>query len=150
VYIFMKKSGMLSTTSEYALRALTRLAVLPGGSTMLGRELAEQAGIPANYLSKILWTLGNAGIIVATRGNGGGYRLKRSGDEIRLFEIVELFDRDRCRQACFLNGEQDCDQKHACTAHVAWREVRDAYLNFLHKTSLADISHARRPHDPQK
>src|SRR5690349_4716071 len=72
-YMFMKKSTMLSTTSEYALRALTRLAAAPDGESMLGRDLAEQAGIPANYLSKIMWTLGNAGLIDATRGNHGGY-----------------------------------------------------------------------------
>lgn len=73
---------MLTTTSEYALRALTHLTRLPKGGSMLGRQLAEGAGIPANYLSKILWTLGNAGIIDATRGNHGGYRLKRSAGEI--------------------------------------------------------------------
>lgn len=141
----MKKSTMLTTTSEHALRALAHLARLPEGSSMLGRELAEQAGIPANYLSKILWTLGTAGIIDATRGNGGGYRLKRHAAEIRLFEIVELFDRDRARPACILGGGRDCDQDNPCTAHQAWRDVRTAYLDFLHTTTLADISHPRRP-----
>jgi Rrf2 family iron-sulfur cluster assembly transcriptional regulator len=141
----MKKSTMLTTTSEHALRALAHLARLPEGASMLGRELAEQAGIPANYLSKILWTLGTAGIIDATRGNGGGYRLKRHAAEIRLFEIVDLFDRDRARLACFLGGGRDCDQDNPCTAHQAWRDVRTAYLDFLHTTTLADISHPRRP-----
>ena len=113
---------------------------------MLGRELATQASIPANYLSKILWTLGNAGIIDATRGNGGGYRLKRTPGEIRLFEVVELFDRDRVRLACLLGGEKDCgDCANPCTAHEAWRGVRAAYLDFLHTKTLADISHLEKP-----
>src|SRR5215471_1965372 len=76
---------MLTTTSEHALRALTYLARLPEGSSILGRELAKEASIPANYLSKILWTLGNAGIIDATRGSGGGYRLRRGPGAARLF-----------------------------------------------------------------
>ncbi len=136
---------MLTTTSEHALRALTHLARLPEGASMLGRELAEQAGIPANYLSKILWTLGNAGLIAATRGNGGGYRLKRDAAGIHLYEIVELFDRDRAELACLLGGGKECDSARPCTAHEAWRDVRSAYLDFLHKTTLADISHSRRP-----
>jgi Rrf2 family iron-sulfur cluster assembly transcriptional regulator len=136
---------MLTTTSEHALRALTHLARLPQGSSMLGRELAEQAAIPANYLSKILWTLGTVGIIDATRGNGGGYRLKRNAAEIHLFEVVELFDRDRARLACLLAGEKECDPDHPCTSHDAWRGVRTAYLDFLNTTTLADISHLRRP-----
>jgi Rrf2 family protein len=141
----MKKSAMLTTTSEHALRALTHLARLPEGSSMLGRELAEQADIPANYLSKILWTLGNAGIIDATRGSGGGYRLKRNAAEVRLFEVVELFDRDRTGVACLLGGGKECDPDNPCTAHDAWRGVRTAYLAFLNTTTLADISHLRRP-----
>jgi len=138
---------MLSTTSEHALRVLTHLARLPDGASMLGRELAEQASIPANYLSKILWTLGNAGIIDATRGNRGGYRLKRKASEIYLFEVVELFERDwdRDNASCFLGGGKNCDHQNPCGAHEAWRGVRTAYLDFLHTNTLADISQLERP-----
>ena len=136
---------MLSTTSEHALRALTQLAKLPEGASMLGREIAEQGAIPANYLSKILWTLGNAGIIDATRGNRGGYRLKRNAADILLFEVVELFDRNRNRPACLLGGGRECNADDPCTAHEAWRGVRNAYLDFLHTTTLADISCLGRP-----
>ena len=38
---------------------------------MLGRELAEKAEIPANYLSKLLLTLRNAGLLSTARGSGG-------------------------------------------------------------------------------
>jgi Rrf2 family protein len=148
--MFMKKSTMLSTTSEHALRALTQLAKLPEGASMLGRELAERADIPANYLSKILWTLGNAGIIGATRGNGGGYWLKRSPTEIHLSEVVELFDRGRAGHTCFLDNEQECNEPGGCTAHITWRGVRSAYREFLHGTTLADISQTRGTDDGRK
>ena len=134
---------MLTMTSEHALRALSRLARLREGESMLGRELAEQAGIPANYLSKILWALGNAGLIDATRGNRGGYRLRRDPGKIHLFEVVELFDRDRARPDCFIENGKDCTHDSPCTAHRAWRNVRTAYLDFLHSTTLADISDLR-------
>ncbi len=135
---------MLSTTSEHALRALTELARLPRGTSILGRSLADQAAIPPNYLSKILWTLGTAGIIDATRGNGGGYRLKRDAADIRLFEIVELFDRDRTRIGCFFGGGRECDEANPCASHERWRSVRNAYLDFLNTTTLADIAGPRR------
>jgi Rrf2 family protein len=110
---------------------------------MLGRELAEQTGIPANYLSKILWTLGNAGMIDAIRGNGGGYRLKRIASGIHLFEVVDLFDRDRTRPDCLMVSGKDCTHDNPCPAHKAWSGVRTAYLDFLHTTTLADISELR-------
>jgi Rrf2 family protein len=146
--MFMKNSTMLSTTSEYAIRALTHLARLPEGETMLGRDLAEEAEIPANYLSKIMWTLGNGGIIHATRGNHGGYRLKRKPEDILLLEVVELFDRERANLACFLGG-RTCDPDNPCTAHDAWKGVREAYLQFLHTTTLCDVSQLRRPNAPK-
>src|SRR6266498_681484 len=141
----MKRSTMLGTTSEHALRALTCMAALPDGSAVLGRDLAQTADIPANYLSKILWSLGNAGIIDATRGSGGGYRLKKRPEQIRLVEVVELFDKSHGKTGCLLGG-QDCSEENACAAHNAWREVRGAYNNFLESTTIADIaSHGRAP-----
>jgi hypothetical protein len=62
---------MLSATSEYGVRALIRLARLAPGTAMLGRDVAAEAGIPANYLSKILLVLRNAGILATARGTGG-------------------------------------------------------------------------------
>ena len=55
----MTDSYMLSATSQYALRALVRLAAEPEGAAVLGRDLARECEIPANYLSKILWQLRN-------------------------------------------------------------------------------------------
>jgi len=95
---------MLSTTAEHALRALTEMAALGETESILGKDLALRAGIPANYLSKVLWVLGNAEIIDATRGTGGGYRLRRKAAEIRLSEVVELFDRQKPERRCLLGG----------------------------------------------
>jgi Rrf2 family protein len=130
---------MFSTTCEYALRALVRLARMPNGTAVLGRDLAQHAEIPANYLSKILLTLRNAGILTTARGTGGGYRLRKSPDEIRLIQVVELFDGQRAKPACLLGG-RECSDENPCSAHNAWRDVRVAYLSFLENTTLAGIS----------
>jgi len=134
---------MLSVTSKYALRALTHLATLGEGEAVLGKDLAKRAQIPANYLSKILWTLGSVGLISATRGSGGGYRLRRRPDEIFLMEVVDLFDRSRIEPTCFLGEDRACSEADACSAHALWREVRKVYTNFLQSTTLADISRGR-------
>ena len=131
---------MLSTTCEYALRALIRLARLPQGNAMLGRDLAGSADIPANYLSKILLSLRNAGILTTARGTGGGYRLRKRPDEIRLMDVVELFDGARARPTCLLGGSKECDDRDPCSAHHAWREVRTSFVRFLDSTTVADIS----------
>lgn len=138
---------MLSATTRYALRALVHLAAVQDGKSLLGRDLSQIADIPPNYLSKILWTLGSAGFIGATRGTGGGYKLQRAADEIRLVEIVELFDRARNGDGCLLNPEHPCSDQTACAAHETWKHVKAVYTDFLETTTLAMLvaDHARGP-----
>jgi Rrf2 family protein len=136
---------MLTITSKHALRALAHLASLPEGKTLLGKDLAKMAEIPPNYLSKILWALGSAGIIDATRGSGGGYRLSRRPERIRLIDVVELFDKPRVKPGCFLWENRDCSDGDPCTAHEMWRDVGAAYIRFLESTTLADISAHAHP-----
>ena len=131
---------MLSTTSQYALRALCHLARQSSG-TVLGRDLAQSVEIPANYLSKVLLTLRNAGLVEATRGSGGGYRLRKSSDEIYLIDVVELFEEvSRTKPSCFLGRTRACSETTPCTAHSTLRGLLAAYLGFLISTPLSAIA----------
>jgi Rrf2 family iron-sulfur cluster assembly transcriptional regulator len=112
-----------------------------GGLTPCSSKNAEGLFLAQSDCGRVA----RSGIIDATRGNGGGYRLKRHAAEVRLFEIVVLFDRDRTGVTCVLGGGKECDHDNPCPAHDAWRGVRTAYLDFLNTTTLADISQLRRP-----
>jgi Rrf2 family protein len=131
---------MLSATAEHAVRALIQLALLSRDESVTGKQLSSNAGIPPNYLSKILWSLGHAGILQATRGSGGGYRLRRDAGEIRLSEVVNLFEHSRWREGCFLNSGQPCKEAHPCKAHTAWVECREVLDRFLDRTTIAALA----------
>ncbi len=131
---------MLSATSEYALRALTRLAQLPRGDAILGRDLAKATGVPSQYLAKIMLALRNAGLVLATRGTGGGYMLLRPADAIHLIDVVSLFEGPSTWPHCLLRGDKKCTSANPCAAHSHWGKVRDGYLEFLEHTTLNDIS----------
>jgi Rrf2 family iron-sulfur cluster assembly transcriptional regulator len=135
---------VLSTTAEYAIRALLSLASEPDKAT-LGRDLAVSSGVPANYLSKILLELKKGGFVQAVRGTGGGYRLGRPPEEVRLMDVVEFVDGSAARPGCFLAGSDACSDDDPCLAHDRWAAVRDQYVAFLETTTLADVSeHANR------
>lgn len=131
---------MLSATSEYALRALARLAQLSRGEAILGRDLSKSTGVPQQYLAKIMLSLRNAGLVLATRGTGGGYMLLRPADAIHLIDVVSLFEGPATGPHCLLRGDQKCDSGKPCTAHSQWGKVRDGYLEFLEHTTLVDIT----------
>ena len=134
--------AMLSTTSEYALRALAFLARTPRGQVVLGRDLAERTGIPSKYLAKVMLSLRHAGLVTATRGTGGGYSLMRMPESIHLMQVVEIFDGPAARPQCLLGMNSQCSEARPCSAHQAWRDVRRAYVDFLEGTTLREIAHA--------
>jgi Rrf2 family protein len=116
------------------------MASLPNGSEILGRQIAQNAEIPGNYLSKILLVLRNAGFLDTHRGKGGGYRLQKSPEHIALIEIVELFEEIQAEPNCLLGQNKKCSDENPCSIHDAWSQVRSTYLHFLNTTSIADIS----------
>ena len=135
---------MLSTTSQYALRALAFIASRYESGAVLGRTIAAETGIPSNYLSKILVGLNNAGIVNAVRGTGGGYTLTAPPKSITLDQIISVFDRDVVNPSCLLGYSRPCSDENACSAHFVWKEARQCLVSFLHGTSLAEIAEGRQ------
>ena len=133
---------VFTATSTHAIRALAHLAAREEEEATLGRELAAEVGVPAPYLAKVLATLARAGVLSASRGARGGYRLARPPAKIALVEIVEPIEGKRVRPGCLLRPEQPCREDGACSAHSAWATAKAAYLEFLEKTTLSDIREA--------
>lgn len=135
---------VLSRTSEYALRALIHLAQRVDDWPLTGKVIAEEAGIPPKYLSKVLGDLVRAGVLTSTRGLGGGFRMARPPEEISLLEVLapfELFDLRRCPF-----GNKECGGKNPCLAHDQWKRVVDTEQNFFQNTSVYDVAVSRRKH----
>jgi Rrf2 family protein len=133
---------IFSASATHALRAMTHLAASPRTEAMLGRDLADEIRVPTHYLAKVLAALARAGLLTAARGARGGYRLARPPNEIALLEIVEPFEGKRVRPGCLLQPDQPCHDEGACSAHGAWSKVKARYLEFLERTTLADIQEA--------
>ena len=129
---------MLSLTGEYALRAIVYLTQNAHRCPIPGREVAEKAGIPAKYLSNILGDLVRHGVLDSSRGKRGGFRLRRSAQEITLYDVLrpfEQFDEVRCPF-----GNDQCNDKNPCLAHTQWKHVVETERRFLCDTSVYDVA----------
>ncbi len=82
---------MISPTAEYGLRAIVTLASDPD-KAMTATQLAEATGAPQGYLSKVMQSLGKAGLVSSQRGVGGGFRLARPANLVSVLEVVEVFE----------------------------------------------------------
>jgi Rrf2 family protein len=128
-----------STSATHALRAVAWLAEREASEAVMARELARRLRLPTDYLTKVLGTLARTGVLIATRGVKGGYRLARPPDHIALIEVVEPFEGKRVRPGCLLHPERPCRDSGACSAHASWSGVKRTYLDFLEKRTVADI-----------
>ncbi len=129
---------MVSRTEEYALRAAVCLARRYGTGTVRARDMAKATGIPANYLSKILHQLALAGVVESERGRSGGFTLAGPPSSVVLAAVVAPFEPQVQRTRCLL-GLPQCSDSNPCGAHERWRTIKEASLEFLNHTTLADV-----------
>ncbi len=130
---------IFSASTTHALRAVAWLAREGGAQSVMARQIARSLKLPADYLTKVLGTLARTGVLTATRGVHGGYRLARSPERIRLIEVVEPFEGKKVRPGCLLRPAQACRDSGVCSAHASWEELKRTYGEFLEHRTVADI-----------
>jgi Rrf2 family protein len=130
---------LISKTGLHSIRALALLAELPAGRCAGAAKVASRIGAPGNYLGKLLHALTRQGLVVSRKGTGGGFRLARDASEISLLDVVRTTDPVERLPHCFL-GRPRCSEDDPCAVHQRWASLRDAYLDLLAKTSLADLA----------
>ncbi len=130
---------ILSDTAEYALRAVLYVArtASPERPTRAD-EIAQALGVPRNYLSKILHTLGKSGVLRSARGPQGGFQLAMDPGELVLARIVGTFDPMEIRPRCLL-GRAECSDLNPCPAHPRWKGIADQVRGFFLQTTVADL-----------
>jgi Rrf2 family protein len=73
---------------EYGLRAIVYLSVQDPKKFSSIKEIAQQQGVPAKFLEKIIRDLIHDGLIKFKRGARGGYTLARSPEQILLCDVI--------------------------------------------------------------
>lgn len=129
---------MMTKTGLHALRAIVVLARLPQGTYVGAGRIAQDIGAPQNYLGKLLQTLAREGLVESQKGLGGGFRLVRDPACISLFDVVEPIEHISRWSSCIL-GYPACSEAHPCALHDRWKTVRDAYLQMLQTTTIAEL-----------
>jgi len=135
----------LSEGVEWAVHSCTVLAALPEERALGPAELAAFFEVPKAYFAKQLQALSKAGILSATRGRSGGYRLARPTDRITLRDIVQAVEGPgpafRCqeiRRRGPSGQPQRCYPRPCGIARAMWAAER-VYLAELGKVTLAKL-----------
>jgi len=134
----------LTSFTDYGLRALMRLAAEPE-RIFTTDEIAREFRISRNHLIKVVRELAEAGFVATQRGAGGGFRLAKPAGRIPIGEVVRNLEKRHALVECFRADGGDCVLKPRCRLKGRLAAAREAFLEELGKSSLADCAYLVRP-----
>ena len=127
----------VSRLTDYATVVMTCIAAHPD-DVLSTAQIAEEAHLELPTVSKLLKSLGHAGLVDSFRGVNGGYRLARPAQEISVAEIVEAMEGPLGMTECSLS-EGHCDREAQCGVRGSWQRINNILDNALRTMSLADM-----------
>ena len=131
----------ISAVEEYGLRCALQLASLPEGSVLAASQVAEREGISVQYASKILHLFRKAGLVSASRGMQGGFRLVRSADLISLKTVFGAFREDKAGHCSQFSGQQDeCVHLKECSVRPVFAILAGYFDSVLEHLTLGDLA----------
>ena len=132
----------VSTRTEYGIRVLVTLARGADEERCLSlTEIARREKLPHAYLEQLVGDLRRAGLVSATRGQAGGYRLARPADEIAMTDAVRALEGPILEMPCAGASDlEHCDRPQPCSVHEVFQRVYESLSLSLAATSLADVA----------
>jgi len=128
-----------SNACAYAIRAISRLAMLRPDGYVLLDELCEGTDLPRHFVAKIFQELVRKGLLTSAKGRGGGFALARKATDITLYDIVAVIDDVDQLDHCVV-GMTPCNDQQPCSQHEHWKPIREQLRIYLQDTTLATMS----------
>ncbi|MGI8999408.1 MAG: RrF2 family transcriptional regulator [Candidatus Limnocylindria bacterium] len=131
----------ISTRTEYGIRVLVTLARIDEGEACLSlTEIAKRERLPHAYLEQLVGDLRRAGLVSATRGQSGGYRLARPAAEIAMTDAVRALEGPLLEMPCAgADDLEHCDRPQPCSVHEVLQRVSESLSATLGATTLAEV-----------
>jgi FeS assembly SUF system regulator len=128
---------ILSKLADYGVIVATHLATHPERQETAAAAAAATR-LPQATVAKLLKALAHAGLVMATRGATGGYRLARASSAISVAEVVAAIDGDIGMTQCSIHAE-DCAHTTYCPTRPHWAAINRAVGAALAAVTLDDM-----------
>jgi Rrf2 family nitric oxide-sensitive transcriptional repressor len=128
----------LADYTDYTLRVLMYCAANPDRLVTIA-EIADDHAVSKNHLMKIVNDLARQGVLETTRGRGGGLRLLKPAEEIRIGDVVRAAETDFRLVECFDADTNTCTMTASCRMKHLLQGAMAAYFRELDGATLADL-----------
>ena len=119
----------MSTKGRFAVNAMIDLALRERGGPVALSAIATRQQVSMSYLEQLFSRLRRQGLVVSTRGPGGGYTLGRKADAISVADIIVAVE-----------DGSDADSPSADVAHERGREMARSLWDSLHEAMLRHMA----------
>ena len=126
---------IFSKKCEYGMQAILYLAAKEKGALVSAEEISKVLKIPREFISKILQSLKDSGLINSSKGKSGGFSLAKSSSRIKLIDIVAAIDGLELFDNCVL-GFPECSPTHPCPVHDTWGTLRTQAYDMLNSETI--------------
>jgi Rrf2 family protein len=126
---------IFSKKCEYGMQAILFLAALESGSLVSAEDISKALKIPKEFISKILQSLRESGLISSSKGKSGGFSLAKPASRIKLIDVVAAIDGLDMFDSCVL-GFPECSPTHPCPVHNTWGALRTQTYDMLTSETL--------------
>lgn len=131
----------LTTKGRYAVTAMLDLALHYADGPITLADISKRQGISLSYLEQLFSRLRKKGLVVSTRGPGGGYKLSREASNIVVADVITAIDEKVDATRC--GGLANCQDDNPCLTHELWSDLSQRIYDFLSGITLADLVERR-------
>ncbi len=124
-----------SKKCEYGLQAVLFMAANDNNCVCPAEEISKKLNIPREFISKILQSLTESGIIESKKGKSGGFMLAKHPSKIKLIDIVDAIDGLESFNSCLL-GFPECSPDKPCPVHDKWGVLRTKAYEMLSSETI--------------
>ena len=130
----------LSTKGRYAMVAMADLAMSAKENLVTLGEISKRQNISMPYLEQLFVKLRRSKLVVSVRGPGGGYKLAKPPQQIRVVDILTAVEEsvDAMSQGAGASGGLSGSKAQSMTNRL-WEGLSAHVFVYLHQTRLSDV-----------
>jgi Rrf2 family protein len=129
----------ITRQADYAVRTMVYLSGLPMGRRVTTSTLSKAEDIPRPFLTKVISGLVTAGLVVTSRGMGGGVTLARPSEEITLLHVIEAIDGPIRLSQSLLPSRSNESESHSAIQEVLAR-IQARLVQDLDAVTMGELS----------
>lgn len=128
----------ISNQSDYAVLLIEYLArkIKPTSIS----QIVKVCGLPRRFLARIAAQLVKADILESKEGIKGGYKLAKPLNQIKLYEVLQIFEKDLELIKC-ADEKYQCKWQKICKHQSFWKEkLKNQFIKNIKNLTFEDIT----------